>query len=379
MSFTKTAFIHSEEIERYHYPDMCPFKTERAGMTKSLLKSMGLFGGGNSFEAAPVAITEKEANQFHTKRYLNILKRISTTGDMKSDDFFYGLGTEETPVFYDLFPYSMLAAGATVTGARLLLEGAAGRVFNPSGGYHHALPEKAGGFCYINDIALGCKTLAKAGKRVLCLDLDAHHGNGTQHAFYKNSDVFTISIHESGKSLYPWGGFEDEIGEGRGAGYNVNIPIPPGTDDDAYLFIFETLVPPLIEFYDPDVIVCEIGMDILAGDPLTHLNMTNNVFAEILPDIMQLNKPMLVTGGGGYIPRKTARGWALVWTILNDMESAIEEPLGMGGVFLGSNEWQGGLRDMRVYSRGTKHSRIHTEIAETIRKIESTVFKMHKI
>ncbi|MBD3319918.1 MAG: acetoin utilization protein AcuC [Chitinivibrionales bacterium] len=374
----KTAFIHSDSIERLHYPEACPFKTERAGMTKSLLRSMGLFDAPESFEAAPVAAGEEDVCRFHTKEYLDILKRVST-GNMTSGDLFYGLGTEETPIFYDLLPYSLLAAGGTLTGARLLLDGSAQRAFNPSGGFHHALPEKAGGFCYINDIVLGCRELTRAGKRVFCLDIDAHHGNGTQEAFYNSDQVLTVSIHESGKSLYPWGGFEDEIGAGKGKGYNVNIPIPSGTDDDAFLFIYNTLVPPLLDFYNPDAIVCEIGMDILAGDPLTHLNMTNNVAAEIIPGLMQHHKPILVTGGGGYIPKKTARGWALVWTALCGQESQIEEPLGMGGVFLGSNEWQGGLRDMRVYSRGTKHSGIHSEIAATITKIESTVFAMHEI
>lgn len=372
------AFIHSPDIERYHYPPECPFKTERAGMTRSLLVSMNSLTNSDCKEVAPVPATEKELEFFHTRAYLSVLKRVSA-GTIKSDDLFLGLGTDETPIFRDLYLYAALAAGATLAGAKLIANGKADLAFNPSGGYHHAYPEKAGGFCYINDIVLGCMVLKKAGMKVLCLDLDAHQGNGTQFAFYQDPSVFTISLHETGKTLYPWIGFEEEIGDGKGKGFNANLPFPAGTDDDTYCWAFNEIVLPLISAYNPDAIVLELGMDVLAGDPLTHLRLTNNAFADLLPDILRFGKPMLVTGGGGYHAENTARAWALLWRILCGMESGTDEQMGMGGVFLGSSEWASGLRDMRLYSQPEEREKLFASVKESVAKLKSVLFPLHHI
>jgi acetoin utilization protein AcuC len=372
------AFIHSDEIERYHYPPECPFKTERASLTKSILRSMSLYESQGTREMPPRPATDSELGLFHTPEYLAALRRISL-GDFQSGDFALGLGTPDTPPFADLYPYTELAVGATITGVELLLDRSVDFVFNPSGGYHHAFPAIAGGFCYINDMAIACKILQKNGKRVFCLDLDAHHGNGTQSAFYAESEVFTVSFHESGRSLFPWSGFEDEIGEGKGFGYNVNVPLPAGTDDDAFIFAFRNIVPALLDFYKPDVIVLEIGMDILSVDPLTHLNMTNNAIADTLPDIISTGIPLLVTGGGGYNPEHTARGWALAWTILCGNEPATDLSIGMGGTFLGSTEWSAGLRDGRIYARGDEKNEIRQQVEHIVATIRNMVFPLHEI
>jgi acetoin utilization protein AcuC len=371
-------FVHSPEIEQYHYPPDSPFKTQRAAQTRALLISMGLFEGEGRREVAPVAATRAEAELFHTPAYLDILARTAG-GDFVAADLESGLGTPETPVFRDQLTYAMLAAGASLTGARALLDGSADIAFNPSGGYHHAYADRAGGFCYINDVVLACRVLRDAGKRVFCLDLDAHHGNGTQAAFYGDPAVLTMSLHESGATLYPWGGFEDEIGESPGRGFNVNMPLPAGTDDDAFELAFRNSVLPLLSAYNPDVIVLELGMDVLTGDPLTHLCMTNNAFADVLPALLAHNKPMLVTGGGGYHPRNTARGWALAWTVLCGLEETNDEWVGMGGVFLGSSEWAAGLRDMKTYSQQQDHDRVHAEIRTSLDKLRRLVFPIHNI
>jgi acetoin utilization protein AcuC len=278
-----------------------------------------------------------------------------------------------------LYTYAELVVGATITGVGLILNGTASYIFNPSGGFHHAFPAAAGGFCYINDVVIGCKILKANGKRVFCLDLDAHHGNGTQAAFYRDPDVFTVSFHETGKTLFPWGGFEDEIGEGRGTGYNVNVPLPARTDDDTFVLAFRKIVPPLLEAYNPDVIVLEIGMDILSVDPLTHLSMTNNAIADTLPFLRDSGIPLLMVGGGGYNPEHTARGWALAWTILCGREPDAGLSIGMGGVFLGNAEWGAGLRDGRIYATGEDMIEIKQQVEKTIDSIRRTVFPVHKI
>ncbi len=374
----KGAFIHSSEIEHYHYPAECPFKTERAGLTRSVLRSMSLYESQSASEVSPRRATNDELSLFHTHGYLDVLRRVSR-GDFRPDDFFLGLGTPDNPVFADLYPYAELAVGATITGAELILNGSADYAFNPSGGYHHAFPAAAGGFCYINDMVIACKILRKRVERVFCLDLDAHHGNGTQSAFYAEPGVFTVSFHESGRSLFPGTGFEDEIGEGRGYGYNVNVPLPAGTDDDAFIFAFRNIVPALLASYKPDVIVLEIGMDVLSVDPLTHLNMTNNAIADALPDLVATGIPLLVTGGGGYNPEHTARGWALAWTILCGNEPDHDWSIGMGGTFLGSAEWSAGLRDGRIYARGDEKNEIQKRVESTVTTIQKTVFPLHHV
>ena len=379
MNSAKYIFVHSDEIERYHYPETCPFKTERAGLTKSILTGANSYTGDDRIEIAPRPLSEQELLLFHTPEYIGRLKRVSA-GVLDSSDLFAGLGTDDCPIFRDLYRYAVLAAGGTVTAAQHILDHGNTRLaFNPSGGYHHAYADKAGGFCYINDVAIGCKVLANAGKRVFCLDLDVHHGNGTQAAFYGDPSVMTVSLHESGKTLFPWGGFETEIGEGEGKGYNVNLPFPAHTVDDIYVSAFNRTVPPLITAYNPDVIVLETGMDVLSVDPLAHFKMTNNAFAELMPGIMLFDKPVLMVGGGGYNPQATARAWALLWTIACGIEPDSDMSIGMGGDFLGNSEWNAGLRDMRIYARGEEKERIQAEVDKTVEYIKKTIFPIHGI
>ncbi len=286
-----------------------------------------------------------EVTKLHSDRYLRALERAQA-GEFLPEWLGFGLGTPETPLFRGMYDYAMLACGGSLLGARLILSGSAEVVFNPSGGYHHAHAELAEGFCYINDVALACQTLAEAGKRVLYLDVDVHHGDGVQQFFYQRRDVLTLSIHESGRTLFPFTGFEHELGEGDGRGYCINVPLPAGTYDDAYLKVYYAVVAPVLQQFDPDVIVLELGMDALANDPLAHLKLTNNTFAEIVSHLLMTNKPILAAGGGGYQIERTARGWALCWSILCGADDGSHLlTAGLGGVMLQSSEWRGGLRD----------------------------------
>jgi acetoin utilization protein AcuC len=304
---------------------------------------------------------------------------LGSEGKITADGYRMGLGTLDCPVFGDMFDYSALACGATLTGAELILTGEADIAFNPSGGFHHATAEKASGFCYLNDIVLGCIRLVEKEKRVLYLDLDAHHGDGVQEAFYEKQEVLVISLHESGETLFPWTGSIDEIGKGQGLGFNVNVPLPLGTDDKAYLTVFYKIVIPLIKAYDPDVIVLELGMDALAGDPLAHLSLTNNAYAEIISRLMRFDKPILATGGGGYDVEKTVRGWALAWEIFCcEWRDKADSSLGMGGIMLQSNEWSGGLRDHTLPIPEKKRMALDRAIQATIDSVIRNVFGYHK-
>lgn len=344
MSNRHLAFLYSSELDGLGYPPDCPFKTERARLTRQRLMSFGLLGDSDHREVAPKQATIEELRRFHAPGYLDALRRAAG-GDLTVEGLKMGIGGPDTPVFSAMFDYGAWACGAGLTGAELLLEGEADVVFNLLGGFHHAKAAHAGGFCFLNDVVLAAQRLADAGKRVACVDVDAHHGDGTQSAFYERSDVLTISMHESGRTLFPWGGFEDETGEGPGRGYNVNVPLPAETYDDAFMMAFDRAVLPPLERFSPDMLVLELGMDILAGDPLTHLRMTNNVVVEMVQRLLRLNRPILVAGGGGYHVENTVRGWTLAWRTFCDEADECDFGLGMGGVMLGSCEWAGGLRD----------------------------------
>jgi len=370
------AFLYAPELDKLSYPDDCPFKTQRLGLTRQRLLYLGLLGGPGRLELAPRPATRAELEAIHTPRYLDELQRAAA-GDLTVAGVQMGLGGPDTPVFKDMYAWGAWACGGALVAAECLLAGRADIVFNLAGGFHHAFPEQAGGFCYLNDVALACQRLAAAGKRVAYVDIDAHHGNGVQEVFYRRKDVLTISLHETGRTLYPWSGFENEIGEGPGTGFNVNVPLPPETYDEAFLRAYRGIVPPLLRAYNPDVIVTEMGMDILAGDPLTHLSLTNNVVAEIARQLLSFGRPLLVAGGGGYNVEHTVRGWTLAWhTFANDEDEDVFS-LGIGGVLMGSSEWVGGLRDRQLPVPTDRRQRVDTELDATLRTLRQTIFKHH--
>jgi acetoin utilization protein AcuC len=372
----RKVFVHDGRLDRFGYPPMSPFKTTRAGRTREIALSMGLLAGRGRAQVDPVPATRAELERFHAPRYLDMLERCAR-GDIPPEAGEMGLGTPDCPIFPHMHEYPALAAGATLVGARAILDGSADVAFNPSGGYHHAGPQTAAGFCYVNDVVLACLELAAAGRRTLFLDLDVHHCDGVQDAFYRRRDVMTLSLHESGRTLFPGTGFEEEIGEGEGRGYSVNVPLPVGTYDEAYVKAFREVALPVIGAYGPDVIVLELGMDALAGDPLAHLHLTNNAYADVVEAVLRLGKPILATGGGGYNPENTARGWALLWGILTGEDANHDLAFGLGGVMLGTTEWLGGLRDRVLIPDGGQRDAVDAAIAATVERVKRRVFPLH--
>ncbi|MFA5252496.1 MAG: acetoin utilization protein AcuC [Phycisphaerae bacterium] len=357
MAARKTAFIYSPELERYSYPPEHPFNTIRAKKVRELINSMGLLSAPQK-EAAPEPAERVVLKKFHSARYLHALKEASK-GKFNAEALGMGIGTPDCPVFKGLYEGAALAAGGTLMGAKLILSGEADVVFNPWGGFHHARPERASGFCYINDVALACMVLAGEGKRVLYLDVDVHHGDGVAYAFYGRRDVMTISLHQNPRTLFPGTGFEDEIGSGEGEGYCVNVPLPIGTFDEAYMKAFEELAMPLIGAFKPDVFVFELGADALAGDPLANLCLTNNVYAEVVKHLLSFEKPILATGGGGYNVDNTVRAWALAWN-----------------VFAGG-EWNESLRDKAAAVSEPQREAVIPAIEATIKAVKANVFSFH--
>jgi len=315
----KSAFIYSDEFGKYSYGSSHPMRPVRLKLTYELIKAYGLFNLPNTWLVEARKATEGEVFLFHTKDYIKTLKQADS-GDMPQDGWKHGLGYGDNPVFNGVYEWSLYSAGASVQAAELVSSGEADIAFNICGGLHHAMADKASGFCYLNDAVIAIKYLLTLGKRVAYVDIDAHHGDGVQSAFYDTDKVLTISLHESGHHLFPGTGFPSEMGAGKGKGYSVNLPLPPEADDEVIVKGFKEVVPLFIEKFKPDILVTQLGVDTFRTDPITHLNLTMNGFEQMIKWFMSARLPWVALGGGGYNLGNVARAWTLVWAIMNDVK-----------------------------------------------------------
>ena len=319
MNPCRTALIYSPLFGNFNYGDDHPFKLHRNRMAYDLLAAYGLLELPNMEIRDCLPVTDEMVLTFHDPAYIARLKEFSASEEPRAD-FRYGLGDAECPVFKGLYDCAALGAGATFEAVRLVEEEKFDIAFNLTGGWHHAHRAKASGFSYINDAVLAINWLVARGRRVLYLDIDAHHGDGVQEAYYDTDQVLTISLHESGIYFYPGTGFENETGVGRGAGYSVNVPLPAHTDDAIYMKAFDEIAYPLIAAYNPDIIITQIGADTFRTDPLTNLEITTHSYGGILAKIKSLKIPWVALGGGGYELMNTARAWTMAWAIMNDIK-----------------------------------------------------------
>jgi acetoin utilization protein AcuC len=311
--------VHSESWDRFDYGPQHPLRMERLGLTWRLMQAYGLTRLPGATVHAPTPAGEGDIAVFHEPEYLEVLK-AANSGAQPPHASAYGLGAGDNPVFPGVWEAARLVAAGSLLAADLIASGDADRVFHFAGGLHHALRERASGFCYVNDAVLAILRLRDRGLRVAYVDIDAHHGDGVQAAFYGDASVLTISTHERGERLFPGTGFVHELGEGDAAGFSVNLPLEAYTDTAVYLPAFEAVVPPLLERFKPDVIVAQLGIDSHRTDPLTHLALDIQGFARALARIVPLAPRLVALGGGGYDVRNVARGWTAAWAVLNGVE-----------------------------------------------------------
>jgi acetoin utilization protein AcuC len=245
---------------------------------------------------------------------------------------------------------SARVAGASLVAAEAVLEGTAEHAFNPAGGLHHAMPERASGFCVYDDPALAVARLLAGGvERIAYVDVDVHHGDGPQAIFWDDPRVLTISIHESGRYLFPGTGFTDERGGGEAEGTKVNVPLPPGTSDKGWLHAFGEVVPPLVRRWGPDVLVTQLGCDTHHTDPLAHLALSTRAYREAAAMLHELAHDAaggrwLATGGGGYQwARVVPRAWTIYFAEMADR--AVEDDLPHDWVELAVRESGGAVPD----------------------------------
>ena len=365
------AFLYTDEYLKFDYGVNHPLKVSRLGLTRELIGLCGLGPEPAPFEPA----TRAELLTAHGVYYLDTLEDLSRERPKLGLER-YGLGHSDNPVFPGLYEFAALLAGGSLSAARLVAQKKFGTAFSPAGGMHHALPGRAAGFCYVNDPVIAIKELLAKAERVAYVDIDAHHGDGVQWAFYDTPRVLTISMHQHPATLFPGTGFVEENGRGEGKGYSLNLPLWPDTDDDLYIKCFEEVVRPALEAFKPDYIVTQLGTDSLLGDPLANLNLTTAGFGHCLKAFREMARDKWVAlGGGGYHPVNSARAWALAWAVMLGREAELPQRLPEEFCarhnIRGEERW---LLDPEEKLRGRHYPRARRNVEEVLDHIKTHFF-----
>lgn len=311
---------------RYSFGEDHPFSPVRVEMALDLLEALG---HGVAPVEPPLARTE-DLLSVHDDYYV---RRVKALGDGQAvpDCQEYGLGTPDTPAFPGMDEAARAHVGGTLHGARLIYEGKAKRVLQMGGGLHHARRNFASGFCLYNDLAVAIKYLTARGHWVTYLDIDVHHGDGVQQILYDDRRAMTISLHESGKYLFPGTGEIHELGSGVGRGLKLNVPLEPMTEGESYLEVLDQVVPAALDHFKPAVLVVQAGADAHFDDQLADLMLTTRdyeaIFRRILGWADRFTKGrVLFTLGGGYSLRAAPLVWTLLYLLVHDLPVPEELP-----------------------------------------------------
>ncbi|WP_413379023.1 acetoin utilization protein AcuC [Alkalihalobacillus sp. 1P02AB] len=328
----QSAFIYSSEQLGYRFNDNHPFNHMRLQLTYDLLKNSNALDDKNILK--PRMATDEEIAYVHHQDYIDAVKKAGEdTIDAHTADC-YGLDTEDTPIFKNMHQASALLVGGTLTAVEAVMSGQFQHALHLGGGLHHGFRGKASGFCIYNDSAIAIEYLKRHYQaRVLYIDTDAHHGDGVQFAFYDDPSVCTLSIHETGRYLFPGTGQTNEIGSGHGYGYSINVPIDAFTEDDSFLEVYETALREVIEFFKPDVILTQNGADAHFQDPLTHLSVSLKSLHYIPKLAHELaheycNGKWIAVGGGGYdIWDVVPRAWSSIWLEMSEQTHVFQQSI----------------------------------------------------
>lgn len=319
-------FVFSEDQLGYKFSDTHPFNQKRLTLTVDLLNEMNALSPSDI--VVPRIATDEELSLVHDPQYIEIVKKASLETTDTSIYESYGIGTEDTPIFPHMHEASASLVGGTLTAVDYVMEGKSLHALNLGGGLHHGFKGRASGFCIYNDSSVAIKYMQqKYNARVLYIDTDAHHGDGVQWSFYDEPNVCTVSIHETGRYLFPGTGNITERGTGEGYGTSFNFPMDAFTEDESFLEIYRTALQEIVEAFKPDVILSQNGADAHYFDPLTHLYGTMNIYREIPKLAHELahqycGGKWIAVGGGGYdIWRVVPRAWSLLWMEMNDVKT----------------------------------------------------------
>jgi acetoin utilization protein AcuC len=328
----KAVIVHDAALESYGFGGEHPFNPLRLRLTLELCRDLGLLEDYPLTPSEPA--TDADLTTVHSLTYVRMVQQAGRGAARLLRLLDYGLGSGDNPVFPDMHEACARVVGGVLESCRLVMGGDAAHAMCISGGLHHALRSQASGFCVYNDAGVAIARLKeeRPGIRVAYVDTDAHHGDGVQWMFFEDPDVLTVSIHESGRYLFPGTGEVQEKGTGEGKGYSVNVPLLPYTDDDSFISTFEAVVPEALRAFEPDLIISQNGCDAHKLDPLTHLSATTRLYEHVPAAIHDLAHELcegrwVATGGGGYdIWRVVPRAWSALWATVSHQELPEEIP-----------------------------------------------------
>ncbi|CAG8521281.1 6114_t:CDS:10 [Diversispora eburnea] len=334
----RVSYFYDEDVGNYTYGQGHPMKPHRMRMTHDLV--------------TPHRASFRQMTRFHTDEYINFLERVTPINveELSQQQTRFNVG-EDCPIFEGLFEFCSISAGGSIDAANKLTSGESDIAINWSGGLHHAKRFEASGFCYVNDIVLAILELLRYYERVLYVDIDIHHGDGVEEAFYSTDRVLTCSFHKFGQ-FFPGTGDVSDIGIGKGKHYAVNFPLKDGMDDWNYQNLFRPVVQHIIEWYRPGAIVLQCGADSLAGDRLGCFNLSMKGHAACVDFVKDFNIPLMVVGGGGYTVRNVARAWTYETGLLLGEQLKEERQRNMRVVpenELSDSEDEGNRRNERNY------------------------------
>ena len=318
---TKPIFISHPIYGSSTYGSGHPLAIPRVSLATDLVKALGWLDKTNYLESREA--THEELVEFHTTDYIRALINAERYPPSKTDRARYNIGINGNPIYPEMYRRPAMACGGGQIAANLLMSDEASCVFNIAGGQHHGLADKASGFCYLNEPVLTIRRFLELGaRRVFYLDIDAHFGDGTQLAFHDEDRVYTLSVHEQGRWPQSRGVKAGDPGsvEDRAGGMARNLPVPKGLNDTEFDYLIDKVALTLIKSFAPDVIYLQCGVDALADDPQSKLELSNRAIWRVVDELKQLGLPLMVSGGGGYNPFSVGRCWAGVWAQLNGIE-----------------------------------------------------------
>jgi histone deacetylase 1/2 len=312
----RVSYFYDNDVGNFYYGSNHPMKPQRIRMTHSLVVGYGLYRKMEVYR--PALTLPDDMAEFHARDYVDFLARVTPENHTQFPRDLERFNLDaECPVFEGLFRFCQISCGGSVGGAFKLNRGAADIAINWAGGLHHAKKSEASGFCYVNDIVLAILELLRYHVRVLYIDIDVHHGDGVEEAFYTTDRVMTVSFHRYG-NFFPGSGSLTDIGAGRGRGYSLNVPLQDGIDDAMYKDLFKSVMTQVMERFRPGAVVLQCGADSLAGDRLGGFNLTLDGHGFAVDLMRRFNVPLLVLGGGGYTVRNVARCWTNETALLLD-------------------------------------------------------------
>ncbi|KAF8967453.1 hypothetical protein BDZ97DRAFT_1803400 [Flammula alnicola] len=363
MSKRRVAYYYDPDVGAYTYGLGHLMKPHRMRITHELATAYGMLDKMHVLR--PRRASPKDMTAFHTDEYIHFLHSVTpeTVEKMSYQRSRFLVG-DDNPAFEGVFEFCSISAGGSVSASQRIASGAADIAINWAGGLHHAKKREAAGFCYINDIVLGILELLRTYPRVLYIDIDCHHGDGVEEAFYTTDRVMTCSFHKFGE-FFPGTGTQDDRGTGKGKGYAVNVPFKDGISDETFRSVFDPVITRILDVFRPSAVVLQCGADSLAGDKLGCLNLSMKGHAHCVQFLRKFNVPLILLGGGGYTVKNVARAWTYETACALGIENEIDLNLPWNEYF----EWFGPTYRLEVPENNMEDMNVKEGSLDSVREV----------